>query len=150
MKGTTKYPYEHKHTHAIQREHSVCLLSVRCINLVVLLHETTALNAIYSHCVFHNGTTNIQKYFRKTKIYRRVFIMARSAEIVNLESLRRIGTAKITETTKTAETTNKLGYRKIISTLSAVPIVPIKISPHLCDKFPNIFHILQKSSIFAP
>ena len=79
--------------------------------------------------------------------------MARSAEIVNLESLRRIGTAKITETTKTAETTNKLGYRKIISTLSAVPIVPIvpiKISPHLCDKFPNIFHILQKSSIFAP
>ena len=85
--------------------------------------------------------------------------MARSAEIVNLESLRRIGTAKITETTKTAGTTNKLGYRKIISTLSAVPvvpivpivlIVPIKISPHLCDKFPNIFHILQKSSIFAP
>ena len=88
--------------------------------------------------------------------------MARSAEIVNLESLRRIGTAKITETTKTAETTNKLGYRKIISTLSAVPIVPItpivpivpivpiKISPHLCDKFPNMFHILQKSSIFAP
>ena len=79
--------------------------------------------------------------------------MARSAEIVNLESLKRIGTAKITEiteTTKTAETTNKLGYRKIISTLSAVPIVPIKISPHLCDKFPNIFHILQKSSIFAP
>lgn len=70
--------------------------------------------------------------------------MARSAEIVNLESLRRIGTAK---------TTKKLGYRKIISTLSAVPvvpIVPIKISPHLCDKFPNIFHILQKSSIFAP
>lgn len=79
--------------------------------------------------------------------------MAKSAEIVNLESLRRIGTAKITETTKTAETTNKLGYRKIISTLSAVPIVPIvpiKISPHLCDKFPNMFHILQKSSIFAP
>ena len=82
-------------------------------------------NPIYNHCVFRNGSTNIQKYFRKTKIYRRVFIMARSAEIVNLESLRRIGTAKITETTKTAETTNKLGYRKIISTLSAVPIVPI-------------------------
>ena len=76
--------------------------------------------------------------------------MVRSAEIVNLESLRRIGTAKITKTTK------KLGYQKIISTLSAVPvvpivpIVPIKISPHLCDKFPNLFHILQKSSIFAP
>ena len=50
--------------------------------------------------------------------------MARSAEIVNLESLRRIGTAKITEiteitettktaeTTETAETTKKLGYQK--------------------------------------
>ena len=41
--------------------------------------------------------------------------MARSAEIVNLESLRRIGTAKITEiteTTKTAETTNKSGIEK--------------------------------------
>ena len=82
--------------------------------------------------------------------------MVRSAEIVNLESLRRIGTAKITETTKTAETTKKLGFQKIISTLSAVPVVPvvpvvpIKISPHLCDKFPNLFHILQKSSIFAP
>lgn len=79
--------------------------------------------------------------------------MARSAEIVNLESLRRIGTAKITKTTK------KLGYQKIISAVPVVPIVPIvpvvpivpiKISPHLCDKFPNIFHILQKSSIFAP
>ena len=85
--------------------------------------------------------------FENPKKYPRVFIMARSAEIVNLESLRRIGTVKITKTT------NKLGYQKIISTLSAVPvvpIVPIKISPHLCDKFPNLFHILQKSSIFAP
>jgi hypothetical protein len=45
-----------------------------------------------------------------------------------LESLRRIGTAKITEITeitKTAETTKNLGYQKIISTLSAVPVVPM-------------------------
>lgn len=54
---------------------------------------------------------------------------------------------------KDSRDTKKLGYQKIISTLSAVPavpIVPIKISPHLCDKFHNLFHILQKSSIFAP
>ena len=46
QEGTTKHPYEHKHTHAIRREHLMCLLSVRLIILVVLLHETTALNAI--------------------------------------------------------------------------------------------------------
>lgn len=117
----------------------MCLLSVRCINLVVLLHETIALNAIYNHCVFRNGSTNIQKYFRKTKIYRRVFIMARSAEIVNLESLRRIGTAKITEiteitettktaeTTETAETTKKLGYQK--KSLLSLPSLSSPSSP---------------------
>ena len=120
----------------------MCLLSVRCINLVVLLHETIALNAIYNHCVFRNGSTNIQKYFRKTKIYRRVFIMARSAEIVNLESLRRLGTAKITEiteitkiteiteiteTTETAETTKKLGYQK--KSLLSLPSLSSPSSP---------------------
>ena len=55
--------------------------------------------------------------------------MVRSAEIVNLESLRRIGTAKITEITKTAEITENLGYQKIISTLSAVPCRPHR--PHV-------------------
>ena len=67
--GTTKYPYEHKHTHAMQREHLTCLLSVRLIILVVLLHETIALNAIYKHCVFRNGITNIVKFVEKTKKY---------------------------------------------------------------------------------
>ena len=111
----------------------MCLLSVRCINLVVLLHETIALNAIYNHCVFRNGSTNIQKYFRKTKIFRRVFIMVRSAEIVNLESLRRLGTAKITEiteiteTTETAETTKKLGYQK--KSLLSLPSLSSPSSP---------------------
>ena len=47
----------------------MCLLSVRLIILVVLLHETIALNAIYEHCVFRNDTTNIEKYVEKTKKY---------------------------------------------------------------------------------
>ena len=52
----------------MRREHLMCLLSVRLIILVVLLHETIALNAIYNHCVFRNGSTNIQIFLQITKI----------------------------------------------------------------------------------
>ena len=47
--------------------------------------------------------------------------MVRSAEIVNLESLRRIGTAKITETTK------KVGYQK--NNLYSLPSLSSPSSP---------------------
>ena len=46
QEGTTKHLYEHKHTHAIGREHLLCLLFVRSNNLVVLLDKNNSLNAI--------------------------------------------------------------------------------------------------------
>ena len=43
--GTTKYPYKHRHTHAIRREHLMCLLSVCSLNFGRFTLRNNSLNA---------------------------------------------------------------------------------------------------------
>ena len=57
--GTTKYPYEYRHTHAKWREHLMCLLFVCLLNFGRFTSQNNSLNATNKNCVFRNSITNI-------------------------------------------------------------------------------------------
>ena len=73
QEGTTKHPYEHKHTHAKRREHLMCLLFVRSNNLVVLLDKNNSPKCHQRDCVFRNSITNVIIIFANMKFLAKNF-----------------------------------------------------------------------------
>ena len=73
QEGTTKHPYEHKHTHAKRREHLMCLLFVRSNNLVVLLDKNNSPKCHQRNCVFRNSITNVIIIFANMKFLAKKF-----------------------------------------------------------------------------